>query len=421
MKNEKTIVKELKERNVFVDMTGDNGLEELLKKEEKLVVYCGFDPTADSLHVGSLLPLINMKRFVDHGHKVIALVGGATGLIGDPSFKDSERGLNSVTKVKEFKLAIKNQIISILGDEVQVVDNLEWTQNMDVITFLRDIGKHFTVNKMIAKESVKQRIDREGSGLSFTEFSYQLLQGMDFLKLKEKFGCNLQIGGSDQMGNITAGTGLIHRVMGNNEPAFGLTTKLLTKSDGTKFGKSESGTVWLDPNKTSPFDFFQFWLKTTDDDVYNFLNFFSKLTPKEIEVLKEEDKSRRPEAQNILAKEMTLIVHGEEGLQEALLVTNAMVSGDFSGLNLEIVENLVAGLETVKLKEGVSLPIALVESGLATSRKKAREFIDKNAISINGNKISDQELKLKLKYSIHDKFIFLKRGKRNMATIILSK
>lgn len=421
MKNETTIIKELKERHVFVDMTGDNGLEELLEKEKKLVVYCGFDPTADSLHVGSLLPLVNMKRFIDHGHKVIALVGGATGLIGDPSFKDSERGLNSVEKVEEFKAGIRKQIVSILGEEVLVVDNLEWTQNMDVITFLRDIGKHFTVNKMIAKESVKQRIGREGSGLSFTEFSYQLLQGMDFLKLKEKFGCNLQIGGSDQMGNITAGTSLIHRVMGHEEAAFGLTTKLLTKSDGTKFGKSESGTVWLDPKKTSPFDFFQFWLKTTDEDVYNFLNFFSKMTPNKIEELKEEDKNRRPEAQSILAKEMTLMVHGEEGLQEALLVTNAMVSGDFSGLEPKMLENVVAGLDTVTLEEGIELPIALVESGLATSRKKAREFINKNAISINGEKISDQDLKLTFDHSVHNKFIFLKRGKRNMATIILSK
>lgn len=418
MKVTKNIIEELKGRDVFVDMTGGDSLEELIKSEEKLVVYCGFDPTADSLHVGSLLPLINMKRFMEHGHKVIALIGGATGLIGDPSFKDSERSLNTLEVVEEFKKGIKKQITTILGDEVIIVDNLDWTKNMNVIEFLRDIGKHFTVNNMIAKESVKQRINREGSGISFTEFSYQLLQGMDFLKLKELHGCNLQIGGSDQMGNITAGTNLIHRVKGNEEPAFGLTTKLITKSDGTKFGKSESGAVWLSKEKTIPFDFFQFWLNTNDEDVYKFLNFFSSLSVEEIELQKEKDKGKRPEAQRILAEELTLLVHGKEGLEEALAVTKAMVSGDFSSLSEKLVSHIVNGLDSAE-SEPLTLVEGLVLTGLAPSRTRAREFIKNNAISINGEKIKEETAIIDQKNGIHSKYVILKRGKRNMAAIIL--
>lgn len=418
MKVTKNIIEELKGRGVFVDMTGGDSLEKLIKSEEKLVVYCGFDPTADSLHVGSLLPLINMKRFMEHGHKVIALIGGATGLIGDPSFKDSERSLNTLEVVEDFKKGIKEQIISILGDEVILVDNIDWTQNMNVIEFLRDIGKHFTVNNMIAKESVKQRINREGSGISFTEFSYQLLQGMDFLKLKELHGCNLQIGGSDQMGNITAGTNLIHRVKGNEEPAFGLTTKLITKSDGTKFGKSESGAVWLSKEKTIPFDFFQFWLNTNDEDVYKFLNFFSSLSVEEIEIQKEKDKGKKPEAQRILAEELTLLVHGKEGLEEALSVTKAMVSGDFSSLSEKLVSHIVNGLDSVE-SEPLTLVEALVLTRLAPSRTRAREFIKNNAISINGKKVKEETEIIDQKNGIHNKYVILKRGKRNMAAIVL--
>ncbi len=418
MKVTKNIIEELKGRDVFVDMTGGDSLEELIKSEEKLVVYCGFDPTADSLHVGSLLPLINMKRFMEHGHKVIALIGGATGLIGDPSFKDAERSLNTLEVVEEFKKGIKKQITTILGDEVILVDNLDWTQNMNVIEFLRDIGKHFTVNNMIAKESVKQRINREGSGISFTEFSYQLLQGMDFLKLKELHGCNLQIGGSDQMGNITAGTNLIHRVKGNEEPAFGLTTKLITKSDGTKFGKSESGAVWLSKEKTIPFDFFQFWLNTNDEDVYKFLNFFSSLSVEEIEIQKEKDKEKKPEAQRILAEELTLLVHGKEGLEEALSVTKAMVSGDFSSLSEKLVSHIVNGLDSVE-SDPLTLVEALVLTGLAPSRTRSREFIKNNAISINGKKVKDETMRIDQKNGIHGKYVILKRGKRNMAAIVL--
>lgn len=414
------IIQELKNRHILSDMTSEEELTKLLESDEKITLYCGFDPTADSLHVGSMLPLMNMKRFKEHGHNVIALIGGATGLIGDPSFKASERQLNSVETVELFKKSITEQIRSFLGDDVLIVDNLSWTQNMDVITFLRDIGKHFSVNAMMNKESVKRRIEREGDGISFTEFSYQLLQGMDFLKLKEMHGCCLQIGGSDQMGNITAGTNLIHRVMGNQEAAFGLTTKLITKSNGEKFGKSESGTVWLSKEKTSPFDFFQFWLKTTDEDVYKFLKFFSTMSVQEIDELEKADKDRRPEAQMILAKEMTVLIHGEDGLKEAMEVTDAMISGDFSHLALETVQTIANGLEVAVVKKGVSIAEALVESGLAQSRTKAREFVRGNAVSVNGKKITDENLTLDDSHLVHEKFVFMKRGKRNMGCVIFN-
>ncbi len=413
------IINELKTRGVFADMTAEDEVVALLESGEKLTIYCGFDPTADSLHVGSMLPLMNMKRFKEAGHTVIALVGGATGLIGDPSFKDAERSLNTPETVEKFKAGIRKQIVDFLGEETIVVDNLEWTQNMNVIEFLRDIGKHFSVNAMMGKESVKRRIEREGEGISFTEFSYQLLQGMDFLKLKEKFGCNMQIGGSDQMGNITAGTSLIHKVMGNSESAFGLTTKLITKADGTKFGKSETGTVWLDPSKTSPFKFFQFWLNTTDDDVYKFLRFFSAMSVDEVAKLEELDKTRRPEAQRILATEMTELIHGENGLLEAMKVTEAMVSGDFSTLSPSMLEDIIEGLQTVECESGVLLPVALTDVGLAKSRREARDFVKGNAISVNGLKQTDLDMVLDRSDALHDRFVFLKRGKRNLACVIL--
>lgn len=413
------IIKDLRDREILSEVTGNGELEKLLESGKKLTLYCGFDPTADSLHVGSLLPLMNMKRFADVGHTVIALIGGATGFIGDPSFKATERSLNTPETIEMFKKGIRSQIESFLGDDAIIVDNLDWTENMNVIEFLRDIGKHFSVNAMLSKESVKQRIDREGSGISFTEFSYQLLQGMDFLKLKEMHGCDLQIGGSDQMGNITGGINLIHKKMGNSEPAFGLTTKLVTKSDGTKFGKSESGTIWLSPEKTSPFDFFQFWLKTTDNDVYKFLKFFSSMSLQEIEELRELDKKRRPEAQRILATELTLLIHGKSGLDEAVKISESMVSGDFSPLTEKEMTDLSAGLDSVLVGTSeITLAEALVSSNLATSRKMAREFTRNGAISLNGKKITDESLILNKDNVINGKFIFLKRGKRNLSCVI---
>lgn len=410
------IIDDFKDRGLLSDVTGEDELRSIIEKE-KISLYCGFDPTADSLHVGSLLPLINMRRFIKDGHNVIALIGGATGFIGDPSFKSEERKLNNADTIDFYKKGIEKQINFILGDKITLVDNLSWTKDLNVLDFLRDVGKHFSVNSMLNKESVKQRINRDGEGISFTEFSYQLLQGMDFLKLKEKYNCILQIGGSDQMGNITSGTNLIHKTKGNNEPAFGLTTKLLTKADGTKFGKSELGTVWLSKEKTSIFEFFQFWLKTKDSDVYDFLLMLSEISVEDIEKLKKDDESRKPMAQEILAKEMTILVHGKEGLEEALKITNALIKEDFSSLNKKEIEDIKSGLSNLDIKESnISLLDALVNTGLSKSRRESREFISNGSIKINGMKITDIDFILEKEFSINDVY-FIKRGKRNLSSI----
>ncbi|MBQ0785154.1 MAG: tyrosine--tRNA ligase, partial [Amphritea sp.] len=306
---DKTLLQDLNARGLIAQMTSEEELEQHLA-EGSVTLYCGFDPTADSLHIGSLVPLLALKRFQQAGHKPLALVGGATGLIGDPSFKAQERKLNDDSTVANWVEKLKGQVSQFIdfdsGDNsAEVVNNLDWTRDLDVLTFLRDVGKHFSVNQMIAKESVKQRIDREGEGISFTEFTYMILQSFDYQQLNASHNCTLQIGGSDQWGNITGGTELTRRMNGNK--AFGLTLPLITKSDGTKFGKTESGTIWLSPNKTSPYAFYQFWLQTSDADAYGFLKYFTFLSVEEIDALEKADAERdgRPEAQSVLAREVT--------------------------------------------------------------------------------------------------------------------
>jgi len=312
------LLEDLKARGLIAQTTADEELHQHLSSASR-TLYCGFDPTADSLHIGSLVPLLILKRFQEAGHKPLALVGGATGLIGDPSFKAAERKLNSDDIVANWVDSIKKQVSAFIefGEQenaAEVVNNLDWIGKMDSISFLRDVGKHFSVNAMIQKESVKQRIDREGAGISFTEFSYMLLQSYDFAALNKEKACTLQIGGSDQWGNITGGIDLTRRM--NQEKVFGITMPLVTKADGTKFGKTESGTIWLDPSKTSPYAFFQFWITTLDADVYKFLRYFTFLSIAEIEEIEEKDKTikGRPQGQAILAREVTRLVHGEEGL-----------------------------------------------------------------------------------------------------------
>ena len=309
-------IEELKQRGLVSQMTDEQKISTLL--DNGVSLYCGFDPTADSLHVGSLLPLITMLRFKKAGHTVFPLIGGATGMIGDPSFKAQERTLNDEATVHKFKEGISAQIKSILGD-VELVDNHTWTSQMSIIDFLRDVGKHFSVNAMMSKDSVRSRLEREDQGISFTEFSYQLLQSMDFHHLWKEKGCQLQLGGSDQWGNITAGIDLIHKREGNDVVATGLTMPLLVKSDGTKFGKSESGAVWLSADKTSPFDFFQFWLKVADADIPKFFKMLSFRSVEEIDRILAEDSQRdKPMAQQLLAEELTALIHGEEALNSVI-------------------------------------------------------------------------------------------------------
>lgn len=412
------LLEDLKARGLVAQTTADEELHAHLSSGCQ-TLYCGFDPTADSLHIGSLVPLLTLKRFQDAGHKPLALVGGATGLIGDPSFKAAERKLNTDDVVENWVGKIKLQVSAFIefGEKenaAEVVNNLDWIGEMDAISFLRDVGKHFSVNAMIQKESVKQRIDREGAGISFTEFSYMLLQSYDFAALNKMNGCSLQIGGSDQWGNITGGIDLTRRM--NQQKVFGLTLPLVTKADGTKFGKTESGTIWLDASKTSPYAFFQFWITTLDADVYKFLRYFTFLSITDIEAIEAKDKAikGRPEGQAILAKEVTRLVHGKEGLASAERITQALFSGDLSALSESDLKQLAQdGLpSTVVTESEKSLVELLTSCELAKSNKMAREFTQNGAVSINGIKAIDSEMIVQKSDALFGKFTVIKRGKR---------
>ncbi|MGB2180709.1 MAG: tyrosine--tRNA ligase [Pseudomonadales bacterium] len=411
------LLADLEMRGLINQMTSPEDLVKHLSESRTL--YCGFDPTADSLHIGSLVPLLVLKRFQQAGHKPLALVGGATGMIGDPSFKAQERKLNDEETINGWVEKLKHQVSAFIefndqANSAKVVNNYDWTHNVDVLTFLRDIGKHFSVNQMIQKESVKQRIEREGEGISFTEFTYMILQSYDFSELYKQYDCTLQIGGSDQWGNITGGTDLTRRRYQGQ--VFGLTLPLVTKADGTKFGKTESGTIWLDAKKTSQYAFYQFWINTADADVYKFLRYFTFLDEAEMIAIEERDKEAqgRPEAQGILAREVTRLVHGEEGLQAALRISEALFSGQLESLTTADLEQLYqdgmpasdAGAEQLTLVE------ALVTCGLAKSNKMAREFISNNAVSINGEKCGQVDAELTPQTGLHGRYHILKRGKK---------
>ena len=315
---QESIVTELESRNLIAQLAGGEELVKHLSSGSR-TVYCGFDPTAESLHIGNLLPLLALRRFQLVGHRPIALVGGATGLIGDPSFKDTERKLNSVDVISDWAERIKPQLARFLdfdcgANSALLVNNLEWTRDYEMLGFLRDVGKHFSVNNMIQKESVRQRIERDGEGISYTEFSYMILQSFDFSELCKRYDCTIQVGGSDQWGNITGGIDLTRRL--HQQQVYGITFPLITKADGSKFGKTEAGTVWLDPAKTSPYAFYQFWLNAADADVYDFLRYFTFLPSAKIEQIEHADaaSNARPVAQGVLAREVTGLVHGEQGL-----------------------------------------------------------------------------------------------------------
>jgi tyrosyl-tRNA synthetase len=392
------LLEELRERGLIAQMTADDQLFEHLREPRTL--YCGFDPTADSLHIGSLVPLLTLRRFQLAGHKPIALVGGATGLIGDPSFKSQERKLNTAETVAGWVEKLRAQVSRFVDfdaiNPAQIVNNLDWVGRLSVLDFLRQVGKHFSINNMIHKESVKQRLEREGAGISFTEFTYMLLQSYDFAELYQHYDCTLQIGGSDQWGNITGGTDLTRRLYGGQ--VFGLTLPLVTKADGTKFGKTESGTVWLDAAKTSPYTFYQFWLNTADADVYKFLRYFTFLSVEEIAQIEATDKAalRRPQAQRILAEEVTRIVHGEAGLDAARRISEALFSGFVDTLSQEdFLQLKMDGIPYTELVRdelsGVTLAQCLVDSGMASSGKQVKDALGKGAVLINGRAIAPED------------------------------
>jgi tyrosyl-tRNA synthetase len=386
------LINQLRQRGLVAQVSADEELETHL--DESRVLYCGFDPTADSLHLGHLVPLLVLKRFQEAGHKPIALVGGATGLIGDPSFKAAERKLNTPDVISGWADRIKNQVSQFIdfdcGENSAIVaNNLDWTAEMSALEFLRDIGKHFSVNNMINKESVKQRLDREGTGISFTEFSYALLQGMDFAELNRRYDCTMQVGGSDQWGNIVGGIDLARRQ--NKSQCFALTVPLITKSDGTKFGKTEAGAVWLDPAKTSPLAFYQFWLNVADADVYKFLHYFTFLSSEEIAEVEESDRQAqgRPQAQALLAREATKLVHGKEGLAAALRITEALFNGEPDQLSEKDFEHLrLDGMPSSELSDAdlVDKPITnlLTDCGMTKAGREVKDALGRNSVFING-------------------------------------
>ena len=415
----------LQARDLIAQISGDQELEAHLQQSR--TVYCGFDPTADSLHLGHLVPLLVLKRLQQAGHRPIALVGGATGMIGDPSFKADERKLNSPEVIAGWADRIKSQVSQFIdfdcGDNSAiVVNNLDWTANLSALDFLRDVGKHFSVNNMIAKESVKQRIDREGSGISFTEFAYSLLQGLDFAELNSRHSCTLQIGGSDQWGNIVGGIDLSRRQ--NQAQCFGLTVPLITKSDGTKFGKTEAGAVWLDPKKTSPYSFYQFWLNVADADAYKFLKYFTFLSINRIEEIESEDGKAegRPQAQKILAQEVTELVHGQSELDAALRITDALFSGNSAELSENDLEQLCqdglpsSTLDREKLSQ-IPLTQLFTEAGIVKAGREVKDALGRNSVFINGiAKGSEDNMSAEQLFSadnaLYGRFFLVKIGKK---------
>ena len=411
------LLADLTMRGLVNQMTSPEDLAQHLQQSR--VLYCGFDPTADSLHIGSLVPLLVLRRFQQAGHKPLALVGGATGMIGDPSFKSQERKLNTLDTINHWVERLKEQVSAFvdfnnLTNSAEVVNNYDWTKDIDILTFLRDVGKHFSVNAMIQKESVKQRLERDGEGISFTEFAYMILQSFDFSELFKQYNCSLQIGGSDQWGNITGGIDLTRRQ--HRAQVFGLTLPLVTKSDGTKFGKTESGTIWLDSKKTSQYAFYQFWINTADADVYKFLRFFTFLNEAKMVEIEAQDQlaEGKPQAQSILAIEVTRLVHGEVGLEGALRISESLFSGQLDQLTSEDMQQLyLDGMPASKTSaKTISLVQLLVDSGLAKSNKMAREFIANNAVSVNGNKCNDLEMVLTSSAGLHGQYHVIKRGKK---------
>ncbi|GAB2817168.1 tyrosine--tRNA ligase [Actinocorallia aurea] len=416
------IVDELQWRGLLAQTTDLEELREALSAGP-VTYYCGFDPTAPSLHVGNLVQLLTMRRIQEAGHKPLALVGGATGLIGDPSGRSAERQLNSQEVVEGWVERIQGQVSRFLSFEgenaARMVNNLDWTGGMSVIDFLRDIGKHFPVNKMLSREVVASRLE---TGLSYTEFSYQMLQSMDFLELHRRYGCVLQSGGSDQWGNLTAGADLIRRVTGNHVHA--ISTPLLTKPDGTKYGKTAGGAIWLDPELTSPYAFFQYWVNVEDGEVGKLLRTFTFRSRDEIEEL-EKQSAERPAArigQRALAEELTTLVHGAEETAKVIAASAALFGQ--GGLDELDETTLTAALaETPKAEvpagELPSVADLLVASGLCASKSEARRTIKQGGAYVNNVKVDAEEAVPAAADLLHGRFLVLRRGKRTLGSVVV--
>ncbi|MGM0435507.1 MAG: tyrosine--tRNA ligase [Bacillota bacterium] len=407
------VIEELKKRELLYAMT-DDSLEQVMENE-KVTFYLGADPTGDSLHVGHLVTYLVARRLSKHGHQPILLVGGGTGQIGDPSGKNTERPLQSTKTIKENVDKISTQVKKILPGAM-VVNNYDWLKEYDLFSFLRDIGKHFNLNQMLAKDSVQSRL---ASGISFTEFTYQIIQSLDFWELYRKENCTLQLGGQDQWGNITAGLELIRKKEGGNAKAYGLVIPLITKKDGSKFGKSEGGAVWLDPEKTSPYAFYQYWINLEDDEAMLRLKQFTDYTFDELEAIKKqmEETPHLRHAQKALAKAMTLLIHKEEGLESALNITEALFKNKIDTLSASEIEMAFEGLPTTSVNVSHPLVDALIETGLSSSKREARTMIKQNAVSVNGDKVKDVDATIEQSDALHGTYTVLRRGKKHYALI----
>lgn len=405
------ILQDLQWRGLINQQTDPKGLKAALEKG-KLSLYCGTDPTGSSLHIGHLIPFIVLKRFQMYGYHPLILIGGATGAIGDPSGRSTERVLQSVEQVEANKKSLTEQMEKIFGPEFKIVDNYSWLSKLNLIDFLRDFGKNFSVNSMLSKESVSSRIE---GGISFTEFSYQILQAIDFLHLFEDEGVTLQIGGADQWGNLTDGIDLIRHKYSKAE-VFGLTIPLLLKADGTKFGKSAGGAVWLNPKMTSPYDFYQFWINTDDRDVVKYLKYFTFLSREEIENLAKETEER-PNlrlAQKALAYEVTEFVHGREEAERAQKISSLLFKGDVSSLSAGEIEEAFGSAPSVSISaDPKNIVDLLVETGIEKSRRQAREDVSSRAVSINGKVEDSLEAVVDPSCSFEGRFVLIRKGKKN--------
>ncbi|AQU69360.1 tyrosine--tRNA ligase [Streptomyces niveus] len=417
------IVDELRWRGLIALSTDEDALRKAFA-DGPVTFYCGFDPTAPSLHLGNLVQILTMRRIQLAGNRPLGLVGGATGLIGDPK-PNSERTLNEPEVVGEWVQRLRGQIERYLDFEgphaATMVNNLDWTSGLSAISFLRDVGKYFRVNKMIAKEAVARRLNSD-AGISYTEFSYQILQGMDFLELNRRYGCTLQTGGSDQWGNLTAGTDLIHRVA-PEASVHALATPLITKADGTKFGKTESGTVWLDAERTTPYAFYQFWLNADDRDVSKFLRIFSFKSRAEIEELEKltEERPQARAAQRALAEELTTLVHGADQCAGVVAASKALFGqGELTGLDAATLAAALSEVPHARVAELVPVVDLLTEVGLAPSKSAARRTVKEGGAYVNNVKVTDSEAVPDAGELLHGRWLVLRRGKKNLAAVEVS-
>ncbi len=405
-------------RGLIKDVS-DEDLARKLLNEEKVKFYCGFDPTGQSLTVGHLVQVVRILLLAKYGHKPIILIGGATGLIGDPK-QTAERKLLTIEESLANAEKIKIQLSQFIDENKSIfVNNYDWIKNIDMIAFLRDYGKLFSINYMLAKDTVQRRLD---IGISYTEFSYMLLQAIDFLKLYQNEGCQMQFGGSDQWGNITTGLEMIRKVEGDKAEAVGLSSPLLLKADGTKFGKSESGTLWLDADLTSPYELYQYFVNAADADVDNYLKMLTLLDKEDILKLEKaaQEAPEKREAQKTLACEIVKLVHGKEALDEAIKVTEALFSGNFNDLSEKAFKMLAKTLDTVNVTGDINIVDALIQAKLASSKREARQFVQGNAVSINGTKEKELNCDLIPAEAFYNTYTVIKRGKKKYALIMFA-